>query len=334
MLISAIALAAALFAATPSYDTVFLANGGRVRGTVVEDTPAQVLIQLPDGTYRRFARAEILRVTYGDEAGLAQPPAAPAPSPAPPGPAPQSEPPPPPLPPPPPPTSRPPPRTAPPPTPFAPDEVAPRRRVAQAPPAPPARKPAASTGFQLSLAIEGLGPLGRVSQGGPQLHDLARGEGALALEIGGKPTPGLFLGILVEGAAGKEGHLFAAACQAGGDCIATTGRVGALARFYFTPGGSGTGWLAVGTGVEATNQTAFVRGTTQKLADATASGWEIARVSVGYDWRLSEVLGLGAYLVGSVGTYGKFEGLSAQALAGDRAAHGWLGGGVRAVLFP
>jgi hypothetical protein len=323
----ALALAAALFAAAASYDTVFLANGGRVRGTVVEDTPAKVLVQLPDGTFRRFTRAEVARIAYGDEA--APPPASPAPAPA--TPAPEAAPPPPP--PPPPPVPRP--RAAPPPeSPFAPDESATRRRVVQPPPTPAARKPHESTGFQLSLAVEGLGPLGRVSRGGPQLHNLVRGEGGLALEIGGKPTPGLFLGVLVEGAAGREGRLFSDACQSGGDCVATTGRVGVLARFYFTPGGSGTGWFALGTGVEATSQTVFLRGTTQKLSDVTASGWEIARASIGYDFRLSELVGLGAYVVGSVATFGKFEGSSAASVAGDRAGHGWLGGGVRAVLFP
>jgi hypothetical protein len=326
----ALALAAALFAAAAGYDTVSLANGGRVRGTVVEDTPSEVLVQLPDGTFRRFQRSEVTRITYADEAAPPQPSLPPAPTTRPRPPAPPDDAP---LPPPPPsPAQRP--RAAPPESPFAPDESAPRRRAAQTPATPAARKPPASTGFQLALGIEGLGPLGRVSRGGPQLHNLVRGEGGLTLEIGGKPTPRIFLGILLEGAAGREGRLFGDACQSGGDCTATTGRAGLLARYYFTPGGVTTGWLALGTGIEATTQTVFLRGTTQKLEEVTASGWEIARASLGYDWRLSELVGLGAYVVGSVGTYGKFEGSSATSASGPRAGHGWLGGGLRVVLFP
>lgn len=57
-------------------DTVFLKNGGRARGQVVEEDPtAGVTLQLPDGTFRRFKAHEIARVEYARQA---QPSAAPA----------------------------------------------------------------------------------------------------------------------------------------------------------------------------------------------------------------------------------------------------------------
>jgi hypothetical protein len=55
-------------------DEVLLLNGGRLRGKVMEDDPAQgVSIQLLDGTVRRVSRVEISRVQY---AGAGQLPAA------------------------------------------------------------------------------------------------------------------------------------------------------------------------------------------------------------------------------------------------------------------
>ncbi len=78
---------AALLAAEPgaapapppaALDTVYLANGGRARGSVVEDSPtAGVTLQLPDGSFRKFPRAEVVRVEYAGE--QAAPPAYPPP---------------------------------------------------------------------------------------------------------------------------------------------------------------------------------------------------------------------------------------------------------------
>jgi hypothetical protein len=61
----AILLAAAL-AATPATDTVFTADGGRVRGTVVEEGPKGVTIQLADGTTRTYEAGQFTRIEYAD----------------------------------------------------------------------------------------------------------------------------------------------------------------------------------------------------------------------------------------------------------------------------
>lgn len=61
-------------------DTVFLKNGGRIRGTVlVEDPGKGVTIKLADGTSRTLAPAEVKNVEYGGAA--AAPAAAPTPAP-------------------------------------------------------------------------------------------------------------------------------------------------------------------------------------------------------------------------------------------------------------
>jgi hypothetical protein len=47
-------------------DTIMLANGGRIRGTVMEEDPkAGVLIRLPDGTTKRIPDREVNEVVYG-----------------------------------------------------------------------------------------------------------------------------------------------------------------------------------------------------------------------------------------------------------------------------
>jgi len=79
----ATALALALSAQQPQYDTVLLANGGVVRGTIIENVPEQDLVlQMPDGTIRKVPRAEVAVVYY---AGM-QPPEAPPEAPPPPPP--------------------------------------------------------------------------------------------------------------------------------------------------------------------------------------------------------------------------------------------------------
>jgi hypothetical protein len=47
-------------------DSVFLRNGGRVRGTVMEDEPSGVSVRMLDGTTRKLRRAEVDHVEYGN----------------------------------------------------------------------------------------------------------------------------------------------------------------------------------------------------------------------------------------------------------------------------
>ncbi|MFO0555872.1 MAG: hypothetical protein U0271_46270 [Polyangiaceae bacterium] len=49
-------------------DTVFLQDGGRVRGEVMVDDSSGVQIKLADGTSRKIPRASVARVQYADEA--------------------------------------------------------------------------------------------------------------------------------------------------------------------------------------------------------------------------------------------------------------------------
>src|SRR5690242_21611385 len=60
-------LAAVMLAAAPQqYDTVYTADGGRIVGTVVEESPQGITVQLPDGTTRRLSRNDVTRIEYAD----------------------------------------------------------------------------------------------------------------------------------------------------------------------------------------------------------------------------------------------------------------------------
>ncbi len=64
-------------------DTVWLANGGRVRGTVIVDDPTGVKVQLADGTVRTLTRNDVKRIEYAEHATAKASAPAPTPAPAP-----------------------------------------------------------------------------------------------------------------------------------------------------------------------------------------------------------------------------------------------------------
>jgi hypothetical protein len=151
-------------------DTVLLTNGGRMRGTIMEEDPQRgVSVRLPDGTVRKLEASEVKEVHYASGPAPTRPqgPAATAPVP------------PPVVTPPPPPAQRPPPPVGPPPAPpweSAPAQRPPQVRVAPAPPPPPPPPPAyyrpyespdrhRHAGFYLHLD---LGPSYTNSSGGGQ----------------------------------------------------------------------------------------------------------------------------------------------------------------------
>jgi hypothetical protein len=57
---------AALLAAAPQGGTVYTADGGRVRGTVLEAGAGGVTVQLVDGTTRKLEAAQVSRVEFAD----------------------------------------------------------------------------------------------------------------------------------------------------------------------------------------------------------------------------------------------------------------------------
>jgi hypothetical protein len=81
-------LVAALLAAAPPSDSVYTVDGGRITGTVLEESPtAGVTIQLPDGSVQRLDRNQVQRIEFADGTVSTVRPAVPPPAAAAPVPA-------------------------------------------------------------------------------------------------------------------------------------------------------------------------------------------------------------------------------------------------------
>lgn len=341
-------LAAALLAAAPQNDTVFMADGGRVVGTVVEEAPQGVTVQLADGTVRRYPAREVLRIEYSDgsvtaprhadaPAGTAAPAPAPAPSAQPPAAAPRLPPPPPAY------TSPPPPAYSPPPA-SAPYEPRPHRAPPpyRAYPPPPSDYAAPNPGMAPISAVYGVLGFGGLTLSG----DVEKGFPAsqtfepqvqLYFEGGLRLDPAIALGLYLDIGVGEPAAEVRAAYPvcAGSSCTATTGRVGILLRHTFAPLARTAPWIAVGTGFEFGSVTAdaSMGGSSSDLF--SYSGWEAFRLMGGIDLRSSPVLGFGLYGAVSFGTYSRFvDETGASFDLGHQPYHTTVEAGLRMTLFP
>ncbi len=72
-------VAAALLASASPADTIHTIDGGRITGTVLEESPTTgVTIQTPDGAVRRIERSQISRIEFADGTVSTVQPTAPA----------------------------------------------------------------------------------------------------------------------------------------------------------------------------------------------------------------------------------------------------------------
>jgi hypothetical protein len=349
-------LAAVMLAAASQHDTVFTAEGGRVVGTVVEEGPSGVAVQLPDGSFRRYARREIARIEYADGTvtRLSEPPPPPAPPALPtyaPAPVPAY------VPPQPPPAPQP--QYAPPPyapQPYAPPQYAPPpppRPVYYPPPAyvppPPYVPPSApapayvaqkrETGpispFYLSFGLGGAALSGQ-AETGVDIDRIFESQVDVLFEGGLRLTPRLALALYADLGVGEPAGEIRDQCDAAlVDCIGTTGRVGLMLRHTFEPAASATPWLAIGTGYEfgsiSTDDDTPHHDSRELFA---YSGWEMLRLQAGVDLRSNRVLGIGFYGGVSLGRYMHYEDDLVAEDLGLEPLHTIVEGGVRLTLFP
>ncbi len=314
------ALVSLLLAADPAHDTVFLQNGGRLRGTVVEETPAGgVTIQIPGGQLRTVPPAEVLRIEYRDGtigllgAKLTPPPAAPpTPASAELSPAP------------PPPPALPPAALEPPPDrgpagPFAPVD----------PVAPP---PQALGLFMFSGGLGVASPSGDAERG-VALDSVAMTQLLIALEAGLRINPAFMLSLALDLGVGDAAPDLRALCRLDGgtDCTLLTGRVALQLRYSTQPFEPVNPWVSIGTGYESTSVGYDEAGNNEYL---TYGGWEYLRLGAGLDFRTSSSFGWGLFASVGWGHYNEVDvGVGPQAVQ-QGATHGWLQLGARAILFP
>jgi hypothetical protein len=330
----ALFLAAALAAAPGGapLDTVFLVAGGRALGTVFEDDPAAgVAIQLPDGTIRRFARSEVLRVDYTAAASATAPaaPAFPA-SPAVPATPPQgyaAEPPP----------QPPPPQAYPPePPPIPPPETTPQGVPPPAAPPPPPPPPGSPRAVTFSLGTGGAYTAGAVGGNVGATADWWPGFMLFQLEGGARVSPALTLLLYLDGGGGDVARKLRSTCaEQALDCGAGSARLGVMARHAFSPTAPRTAWVAAGTGFESTGL--MIKGPRGEQRVAF-EGWEALKVAAGVDFRTSTTFGLGLFAGVSLATYGKVrvEGpvYVPSSELGTQRVHTWFQLGGKLILFP
>lgn len=320
-------LAAVMLAAAPQQDTVFTADGGRILGNVVEESAQSVAVRLPDGTYRRLPRRDVVRIEYAD-GSVSHRPAEPPPSAA----APQG---PPAYAPPPPGQTPPPPAYTPPPPPsYYPPPVygRPVRRP------PPAQWAPASTGpaapFWLSLGVGGMFFGGNVEPGF-SANGTFGAQMDLNFEGGFRLNPHLGLGLYADIGVGGPGSDLRSTCDAsGGSCTSTTSRVGIMLRHTFQPYAHTSPWISIGTG--------YAHGSVDWSADGYGSqnvleysGWEMARLMAGVDVRSNQVIGFGFYAGVGFTRFSDYRDANVGSVSlPSETTHTMVEAGVRLTLFP
>ncbi len=344
--LSALALAVFL-TATPEFDTVLLQNGGRVVGTVVEESPtAGVTVQLPGGQLRNVAPAEVFRIEYRDgtfgvlgskpqgapaPAAPPEPPAAPLPGQA--AAAPEA------------PGVAQPPLPPQPPPPPAPPVVGPNQMVYPAtpvrpsgpvpPPAPaPWRQPGsrAPAPFMLALGL-GVAVPGGNAEPGYTMSDVYRPQFLFELEGGLRFTPWVMGSLFLDVGVGDAGDFYRADCRAqgGNDCTAVTARFGVQLRYAFTPYAPSTPWISIGTAAEAGT---ISYDSWSSAYDTTYTGWEVLRLGAGVDFRATPTAGWGLFVNAGFGRYSEVDYQGVTYDIPSTRLHTWVQGGVRLILFP
>jgi hypothetical protein len=314
-------LAAVMLAAAAPNDTVFTSDGGRVIGTVIEEGPQGISVQLPDGTTRRLARGEVTRIEYAD--GSVSTPSRPAPPP----PAYRAPP------------QQPPPAYRPPPAPPPPAYRPPPPQYAYPPSQPP---PPAYAGphkrplvpFYGSLGLGGSFVSGDAAAGVP-MEDVFGSQLGIWLDSGVRLTPHLGLGLYLDWGVGDAAGAWGAYCDTlPGDCTAATGRFGILMRHTFQPYASSTPWLGIGTGFEWGNLSVdYDYGGNEEIF--SYEGWEMVRLMGGVDLRANPVFGFGLYAGVSFGRYTSYDepAYGSYDIDGERT-HTTVEAGLRFTLFP
>ena len=361
-------LVAALVAAAQPNDTVYTVDGGRISGTVVEESATLgVTIETADGAVRRIDRNQVSRIEYSD--GTVSTVHPPPPAPAPPAPSPKAE------------------gkqdvvyflgggrvrgtvieenpktgvrvrlldgsietfrredlvrieyadgsvswRTIPPkPAPVA----APATPV---PPPPPEKKEEL---FPVYLAA-GLGVTfldGEASKNVPMSSVFSSQQAHVSGELGLRLGPSWAIGVYGDAGGGDPSKAIRDQCSAQGNtCSATAGRVGVLLRPTWDPLSPRPLWLSVGPGWEMGAIPSDQRGSGSGSSHSellTYTGREHVRVGAGIDFRPSTILGFGLYGSVAVGAYDSLKDTTGTTVSLDRSNHTTAQVGFRLILFP
>jgi hypothetical protein len=190
---------------------------------------------------------------------------------------------------------------------------APLARADDAPDEPPVHdeSPRERLGPQAGLRVAYTDGLGVIYQG-LNLSDASAGALPIVLDVGWRVRPELYVGVY-----GQYAPVFLKTypqtCPSGWSCTAEDWRVGIEVDYHFLPRvlldpyvGVGAGYeilhtrLQGNTIVQASNGSLVPAHIDETLVDR---GWEFASLTIGFDWRFSEIVGAGLFLLGTIGEY-------------------------------
>ncbi|HUL61330.1 MAG TPA: hypothetical protein VLU43_18780 [Anaeromyxobacteraceae bacterium] len=186
--------------------------------------------------------------------------------------------------------------------------------------------------FYLTLGVGATFFGGNAEAGVPMSH-LFEPQAHLSSEIGLRFTPAFALGVYGDVGGADPSSSLRDQCRTQGiDCVGATGRFGVLIRHTWDPLESTAKWISLGTGWEVGGVTVDHRdGRSSDLF--TYSGREYVRFGAGVDFRSNQVIGLGLYGSIAVGEYDQYKDPSAT-IPLDRRTHTTGQVGLRLTLFP
>jgi hypothetical protein len=203
-----------------------------------------------------------------------------------------------------------------------------------------ARADATPTGIELGLRTGYAIPLGS-SVGGPgdnSLSNTFNGVLPIWVDAGYRLNPNLFLGayfqygiaFLNTSKAGSSG----VNCNASGvSCSGSDLMFGVQAHYHFMPDGTIDPWAGLGIGYEIANVSVSQGG---QSASVSQSGFQFVNFQAGGDYKATPNLGIGPFVMFSLGQYGSCSFGGAASSLGNcsiqqTAMHEWLTFGVRGV---
>jgi hypothetical protein len=206
----------------------------------------------------------------------------------------------------------------------------------------------ARRGFQMAARVGLRFPAGKATNApGDTLEHRYSYQLPLQLDVGYKLSPLVHLGGYLGFAYGAEGSAPSIDGYCEDDdsdltndvsCNVFDYRTGLQAQIHFLPSSKYNPWLGYGIGLEAASQTLHDK--PRKFKENTLTvGATYAKLDGGMDFRGRDGFGFGFYSEAAIGRYfhsrTEINGYTRYAGPIDEQAwHVWLGGGVRAELFP
>jgi hypothetical protein len=189
-------------------------------------------------------------------------------------------------------------------------------------------------------ARTGIGlPFGRVDAprtlGGGSASDpldqTVGGTVPIWFDLGLRLAPRWYVGLFASAAPGWLGPALRNDCKANGvDCVVFDLRAGIDLQYHLRPEETWDPWLGAGLGYEllAVN---VAEGGSSPSSWLAISGWELANVQAGVDYRLAMGLAVGPFVSLALAEYSSAHepGASSSSFDGVVAVHGWVVFGVR-----